>query len=307
MKPKYDILWKGMIEEVIEDLLLFVEPEIGKELDLGRGFQFMDKELAEMYPEPTKPANTKVVDKLVKVFLRDGAERHILIHLEVQGKKEKAFARRMFEYYIRIFSKHDCPVAAIAIFTGRSGNKMPGCYEDRCLWMRTRYEYKTVSITDYSDEVLRASTNPFAAVMMVTKEGLLKLKGTDEERDNLLFEQKMLMVRLLKEKLAIFGERKTRAIIAFLNNYVVFRKPENNYKFVEQTDEIIGKKDTMGIFEQLAEIRHQEGREEGVEETKVEIVRSLLTKTEFSLGKIADIAGVSVYFVKKIRKELNAK
>jgi hypothetical protein len=64
MKPKYDIFWKGMIEEVIEDLLLFVEPEIGKELDLGRGFQFMDKELAEMYPEPTKPANTKVVDKL---------------------------------------------------------------------------------------------------------------------------------------------------------------------------------------------------------------------------------------------------
>ena len=48
-----------MIEEVIEDLLLFVEPEIGKELDLGRGFQFMDKELAEMYPEPTKPANTR--------------------------------------------------------------------------------------------------------------------------------------------------------------------------------------------------------------------------------------------------------
>ena len=99
MKPKYDILWKGMIEEIIEDLLLFVEPEIGKELDLGRGFQFMDKELAEMYPEPTKPANTKVVDKLVKVFLRDGAERHVLIHLEVQGKKEKAFARRMFEYF----------------------------------------------------------------------------------------------------------------------------------------------------------------------------------------------------------------
>jgi hypothetical protein len=83
-------------------------------------------------------------------------------------------------------------------------------------------------IGDYPDEVLRASTNPFAAVMMVTKEGLLKVKGTDEERDNVLFEQKMLMVGLLKEKLVIFGERKTRAIIAFLNNYVVFKKPENN-------------------------------------------------------------------------------
>jgi hypothetical protein len=34
MKRKYDMLWKDMIEVIMEDLLLFVEPEIGKELDL---------------------------------------------------------------------------------------------------------------------------------------------------------------------------------------------------------------------------------------------------------------------------------
>ncbi len=49
MKPKYDILWKGMIEEVMEDLLLFVEPGIEKDLDLRRGFVYLDKELAELY------------------------------------------------------------------------------------------------------------------------------------------------------------------------------------------------------------------------------------------------------------------
>jgi hypothetical protein len=32
-----------MIEEVMEDLLLFVEPGIGEELDLDRGFIFLDK------------------------------------------------------------------------------------------------------------------------------------------------------------------------------------------------------------------------------------------------------------------------
>ena len=51
-KPKYDILWKGMIENVMEDLLLFVDPDIGKELDLERGFEYLDKELAEIYPDP---------------------------------------------------------------------------------------------------------------------------------------------------------------------------------------------------------------------------------------------------------------
>jgi hypothetical protein len=70
MRPKYDVLWKGLMEELMADLLLFVEPAIGRELDLGRGFEFLDKELTEMYPEPEKPSNTRVVDKLVKVFLR---------------------------------------------------------------------------------------------------------------------------------------------------------------------------------------------------------------------------------------------
>jgi hypothetical protein len=97
MRPKYDILWKGMIEEVMEDLLLFVEPGIGKELDLDRGFIFLDKELAEIYPEPDQPANSRVVDKLVKTSLRDGSEHWMLLHIEVQAKNNKDFARRMFD------------------------------------------------------------------------------------------------------------------------------------------------------------------------------------------------------------------
>jgi hypothetical protein len=49
MKPKYDMLWKGIVENIMEDLLLFVDPDIGNYLDLKRGFEFLDKELAEMY------------------------------------------------------------------------------------------------------------------------------------------------------------------------------------------------------------------------------------------------------------------
>jgi hypothetical protein len=303
MKPKYDILWKGMIENVMEDLLLFVDPDIGKELDLERGFEFLDKELAEMYPDPEKPSNTRIVDKLVKVFLRDGSERWMLLHVEVQGKNDKNFARRMFEYFIRLFSKHGHPVTAIAVPTGKDGKEMPAAYEDRCLWMRARYEYKTLCITDYPDEVLKASMNPFAVVLMVAKETLLKVKGTDEEKDNVLLQQKVLMVRLLKERMAIFGEEKTEAILSFLNNYVLFKKPETNRKFMEQTDRIFEKKNTMGVIEQLAEIKRQEALEEGEEK----FVRSLLAKTEFSPAKIAELVGVPVAFVQKIKKSLKAK
>jgi hypothetical protein len=303
MKPKYDILWKGMIEEVIEDLLLFLEPDIGKELDFERGFEFLDKELAEMHPEPDKPSNTKVVDKLVRIYFRDGRERWVLLHLEVQGNNDKDFARRMFEYYIRLFTKYGHPVVAIAIFTGKDGKKIPAMYYDHCLWMRSRYEYKTLNIADYSDEILMASRNPFAAVILVAKEVFLQVKGSDKERDELLLEQKLLMVRLLKEKRSVFGEKKTRAILAFLNNYVTFKKSEINSKFRAQTDEIFGKKNTMGIIEQLAEIKRQEALEEGKENS----VRLFLANTEFSPEKIAELVGVPVALVKKFKKELSAK
>jgi hypothetical protein len=301
MISKYDMLWKGMLEEVIEDLLLFVDPEIGKELDLGRGFVFLDKELAEIYPDGV--ANTKLVDKLVKVYLRDGQERWMLLHVEVQGSNDKGFARRMFEYYTRLFTKYGRPVAAIAIFTGRDGGKMPAFFEDRCLWTRARYEYKTLNIADYPDEVLAASGNPFAAVLLVAKEVLLRVKGTDEQRDEVLLEQKTLMVRLLNEKLAVFGEKKWQAIHVFLENYVVFKKPETNRKFMERRRQINGEKDTMGIVEQLGEIKRQEGLEEGKENS----VRLFLAYTEFSPEKIAKLVGVPVARVEKIKKEQRAK
>lgn len=311
MKPKYDMLWKGMIEVIMQDLLLFVDPEIGKELDLERGFQYLDKELVEIYPEAEQPANNRVVDKLVKVFLRDGAERWMLLHIEVQRKNEKDFPRRMFEYFIRLFAKHGHPVAAIAILIGKDGSKMPAAYEDHCLWMRARYDYKTICIADYPDEELAESTNPFAAVMLVAKEALLRVKGGEEEQDKALLEKKILMVRLLKDRLAVFGQKKTQAILSFLYNYVVFKKTETNRKFEEKTDQILGKTNTMDIFDQLVEIKYQEGIEKGVKKGLQKglrkAVRLFLTNTEFSPEKIAELVEVPVSFVERIKKDLKRK
>jgi len=312
------MLWKGMIEVVMADLLLFVDPNIGTELDLDRAFEFLDKELAVVYPEG-RASHSRVVDKLVKVFLRDETERWILLHVEVQGKNGKEFPERMFQYFVRLLSKRGHPVAAIAVLTGKDGNSRPGAYEYRCLWTSARYEYKTICIADYPDEVLAASSNPFAAVIQVAKEVLLRVKGTDDEHDYVLLEEKTRMVMLLKEKMAVYGEEKTNAILAFLNNYVVFKNPEINLIFMKRTDVIFEKENTMGIIEQLAEIKHQEGlkqgeeiglekgREIGREEVLEKAVRIFLSNTEFSPEKIAELVGVPLAMVEKVKRELRGK
>ena len=82
MRHDKDILWKGLLEWVFDDLLRFVFPEADKVFDMQKGFGFLDKELAELYPEPEKESDTRVVDKLVKVFRKDGGEEWVLIHIE---------------------------------------------------------------------------------------------------------------------------------------------------------------------------------------------------------------------------------
>lgn len=57
IRPKYDMLFQSMLKKVMRDLLLFVESDIGKELDLERGFQYLDKELTELYPQPQTPSH----------------------------------------------------------------------------------------------------------------------------------------------------------------------------------------------------------------------------------------------------------
>jgi hypothetical protein len=72
MRRNNDILWKGVLEGVFDDFLRFVYPDAEQAFDMDRGFEFLDKELAEMYPEPEKKAATRLVDQLVKIFRKDG-------------------------------------------------------------------------------------------------------------------------------------------------------------------------------------------------------------------------------------------
>ena len=110
MRHNKDILWKGLLELVFDDLLRFVFPNADHVFDLQREFTFLDKELAEMYPEPEKGSDVRVVDKLVKVFRKDGAEEWLLVHIEIQDKTKARdrdlFPERMFRYFYRCFDRY---------------------------------------------------------------------------------------------------------------------------------------------------------------------------------------------------------
>lgn len=309
MKPKKDtkrrqndILWKGMLEGVFDDLLRFVFPRADRIFDLTRGFEFLEKELGAMNPRPGRKSDTRFVDKLVKVFLQDGSEEWVLCHVEVQGADDKEFAKRMFKYYARIFDRFDKPLTAIAIFTGKDGKKLPSMYIRKYEGAEVTYKYNTLCILDYPDRRLAANRNPFALVMLAAKKALLSGKNLDE----ILLKEKLSIAKLLIKR--GYSEEKTNAILSFLHNYVRFEKPETNRIFEEEIDHLTGKINTMGIIEQVKQMKldeaKDEARKEGRTEEKAQVVKRLLTRG-YSVKEITVIAAVTVGFVNKVKASLN--
>src|SRR5690606_31658220 len=100
MAKKHDYLWKGIIEDLFDDLLLFLYPDALDIFDLSKGVAFLDTELKQLFPPAEDEYALKVVDKLVKLYTHAGTEEWVLFHFEVQGIYRKNFAERMFRYYL---------------------------------------------------------------------------------------------------------------------------------------------------------------------------------------------------------------
>ncbi|MGH9836138.1 MAG: hypothetical protein ACRD9Y_24200 [Blastocatellia bacterium] len=93
------------------------------QIDWPRGFEFLDKELQKITADAA--VGRRVVDKLVKVWLKTGQELCVLIHIEVQGTHETGFELRLYVYNFRIYDRFKAQVATFVILTDEDKNWRP--------------------------------------------------------------------------------------------------------------------------------------------------------------------------------------
>lgn len=86
----HDSPWKMALDAYFQEFLQLLFPAIHTEVDWSQGYSFMDKELQQVTPDAN--SGRRYADKLIQVFAKDGKETWVLIHVEVQGEPEKAFA-----------------------------------------------------------------------------------------------------------------------------------------------------------------------------------------------------------------------
>ncbi|MDR1729123.1 MAG: hypothetical protein LBR52_00460 [Prevotellaceae bacterium] len=304
---KNDYLWKGILEDIFDDFLRFMHPEAGEIFNFGRKIQFLDKELEQLFPPGEDEFSVKIVDKLAKVYTREGKEKWILIHCEVQGKYKPDFPHRMFTYFSRIFNKYGKRISAYAILTEESTRTRTNKYITEFLGTRLEYHYNVYKISQQSEEELSQSENPFAMVVL-TARSILKKKQLD---DDALMEIKLKLARRLFEK--SFEKERVRKIMTFLNSYIHFENKENNIIFEHHLDRIKGRITTMGIEELVLRAREHEGikigeerglkrgMEHGMERKSREVILNMVQK-KFADETIADLLGVSLEYVQKIKE-----
>ena len=155
----------------------------------------------------------KYVDKLVKVFTKKGKEEWILIHIEVQGSRDKHFAKRMFTYHYRILDKYDKPITSLAILTDSNKSFKPHVYSYNFMGNKLYYEFNIYKVLDADEKELKQSNNPFAVVVRVVQTALKK----DKLPENQLFDLKLELVRELLKK--NFTKEKIRSLLQFLKLY----------------------------------------------------------------------------------------
>jgi hypothetical protein len=90
---KRDLLWKGIIRDFYLEFLRFFFPDHLHEIDLERGYEFLDKELEQIVPESSSKG--RHADLLVKMYSPAGEEFWFLVHIEIQGYPDEEFAERM--------------------------------------------------------------------------------------------------------------------------------------------------------------------------------------------------------------------
>ncbi|NJN77380.1 MAG: hypothetical protein HC803_02860 [Saprospiraceae bacterium] len=258
-KVTKDELWKGIIEELFEDFLYFFFPKFVHEVDFTKPFEFLDKELNELIP--ASESENRRADLLVKVFLKSGIEKWILIHTEVQGYGDKDFPLRMYTYNYRSYDRFNQDVVGLAILTDENPDFCPTYYERETWTSKIRYDFQTFKLLNYDETYYEEFDNPFASVMLVARSFLRnKSLKTDEN----LLSLKLQLFRTMYEK--GYNKDIIRKIANFIKLYVSFKNNDYFIKFETELDKITKYQPTMGLLELIKQRTIEAAKEVGLEE-----------------------------------------
>lgn len=238
------------------------------------GFKVLDSTVIREKLQQTKEKEADVLR-----IITDPSGRKFILHLEFQVDDYKKMAYRMADYWVLLKSKYKFPVRQFVIFIGNKEPTMKtvlaedGNYFQFQLINITQFDYLRFLNSTNPEEIILAvlgdfgNENPEKALSQIINR--LQETKTDQTTLQKHFRQLRILAKLRKLDLK-FDD--------MIQNMAKYIDAESDYFYIK-----------------------------GQETEQTKFVKNLLQKLDLTINQIADIAGVSVDFVKSIQRQLSAK
>lgn len=245
----------------------------------------------------------------MKVRLKSGEEKWILVHIEVQGKSDKAFSKRMFQYFYRIYDRYEEKIIAVAVHTSLDQINEMRQFEYDYFGTKLMYTYNNYRTEDYSNEALEHSKNIFSKIVLAAK-GLHQTKNEAQKRYR--FKRKLMNDLIRNQQ---FSRTAVMATLHFID--YLLRLPKEYMKQLSKEIVPVLRKESglmelyneenapptvLESFAERIEKSLEQGRVQGKEESKIDVILTG-TKNKIDVPTLAMLTGYSEEHVREIIKE----
>lgn len=164
----FDGAWKNMLSERrFAAFMAFFLPDVFSQIDWTRGVTFLEQELRAITRKSKR--GHRSVDRLAKVWLNDGTESWVLVHVEIQSQEDASFPLRMFQYRFRALDLFgERPITCLAILGDTNAAWKPQGYSNVFWGTSIDFQFLVVKLLEYADRLddLEKSENPFARFVL---------------------------------------------------------------------------------------------------------------------------------------------
>ncbi len=278
---KFDEVWKDVIEGIFQDFVCFYMPDLAEDIDFTKPSVFLDKEFSTI--EINSEDRVRYLDKLVKIYMKNGDEIWALLHIDVQHANKDDFSLRMFKYFYRVLDKYNKKIVSQIIFTGNYNYQKEFNYS--FYNTELNYKYRSLRLIDYDETELLNSDNPFALVTLAVK---YAIDSNSDEELRYNFKSKLMRLMLTRK----YSHKKIENLFKFIEIMLELSDVDLNKKFFAELRKMAKEGDIMVItkFEEMA-----------MEKEKINIAKNLL-KIGMPVEQIAQVTELSLEKVLELSK-----
>ncbi len=183
----FDNNWKEALEKHTYDAVAFLMPHVFPLLDTTKTPVFLEQEMRNI-KRKTQKGRKKIVDKLIKVWLKTGEERWLLIHIEIESSDKEGFSKRMYIYFSRAYDKYDVSIVSLALLVGEKIPPNHDVFIEENLGTKLLFGYNVYIVINQDEATLLASDNIFALFILAN---LYTIQTKDDMQRRLELKKKM--------------------------------------------------------------------------------------------------------------------